>query len=67
MMAAIASASATVILINIVILLVTKPEAAPTQEIAQRGLYSRGGIRMGFGKKSDTFVIFLTDVFYKPS
>jgi hypothetical protein len=67
MMAAIASASASVILINIVILLVTQPEAAPAHEIAQLGLYSRGGIRMGVGKKSDAFVICLTDVFYKPS
>jgi hypothetical protein len=39
-MAAIASASASVILFNIAILLVTKPEAASADWIASRGGYS---------------------------
>jgi hypothetical protein len=49
-MAAIANARARVILANIVILLVAKPKAASADWIAQRGFYSRGGIRMGFAK-----------------
>jgi hypothetical protein len=39
-MIAIASASATVILFNIAILLVPKPEAASADQIASRGAYS---------------------------
>jgi hypothetical protein len=49
-MAAIASAKA--ILVNIVILLATKPEAASADQIAQLGLYSHGGIRRGFARSA---------------
>src|SRR5712691_6285880 len=49
-MTANASASARVILVNIVILLVSKPEAASADWIGERGVYFRARIRMGFAR-----------------
>jgi hypothetical protein len=49
-MAAIANAKASVILINMIILLVLKPNVAPADQIAQQDIYFRARIRMGFGQ-----------------